>query len=417
MLAALASAALGFFGAACSGDDAGITYVGTPGRLGPMLVDQWVPWIDVSLDGSERELALVDTGLPLTLLYSSGFGGLAPGLNNVELDAFGLRFVDFDLAVVRRQAAQPVCVGDVPAGLLGHDLFGHFRLGLDYRGQRVVLHDQPAEAGAGLFEQTEGLESARVVAVELLGGGLLQLAEVADPLPAPATRVVTEAIVEGSASTAMVDTGASLTAISRTLFDRLGGSDRPALCCATVEVVDGVVDAEVTRLRELRLGPVSVTSLPVLVLDNPDLFAALGAEVGRPVQMLIGGSLLRQFAVEIDYPGRRLLLQRYLDRPHIDPDEYLLPGFSFCRAAAADGMVVLDVFEGSDGAHKGVERGHLLVAVDGRSVTDLPAADALALIRDRSEGESVKLTFEAQGEGQGGIDLDVALERLLPEYE
>ena len=104
-------------------------------------------------------------------------------------------------------------------------------------------------------------------------------------------------------------------------------------------------------------------------------------------------------------------------RERADLHEYVLPGFSFCKAAeAADGMVVLDVFEGTDAESKGIERGNLLLAVAGTEVTGLSAEQVLELIRQTAVGSTVELTFKAEGE-PAGLDIPVEVEQLLPDYE
>ena len=88
-----------------------------------------------------------------------------------------------------------------------------------------------------------------------------------------------------------------------------------------------------------------------------------------------------------------------------------------CKAAVAyDGMVVLDVFDGTDAASKGIERGNLLLAVGGRSVVDLSAEQTRALIRQAGAGATVSLTFKAEGGGPG-IEIPVVVEQLLADYE
>jgi len=211
-----------------------------------------------------------------------------------------------------------------------------------------------------------------------------------------------------------VDTGASLTVVEASLLKSLGATARPMLCCESVAVVDGVVKMPMARLRSLRLGAVTVSNLPVLVVDQAttkaSLFAILSAEVGLQIQMLVGGSFLRHFAVKVDYEEGRLNLARYQNQDHVSSDEYVGPGFSFCASAQSGDHVVVDVYQGTDAQTQGVQPGEVLQAVDGKQVTGMTQAQVLDLMRKVSVGSKTRLTF-------GGVQRQVKVERLLKDYK
>jgi hypothetical protein len=393
-------------------DDQRIAYSGEPGQATGLRLDGWVPWIDAVVDGGAPQPLLVDTGVPLTMLFREAFPELAAGRQSVALEAFHLRFPQLAPAVVPSGEAEPSCAGPAPAGLLGWDVFGDFELALDYRGRRAVLFDD-RRGPRGEF--AEDVEPAEVVTAELRGGGALRLAETDELVQLPATRLIVDAALEGATHAALVDTGSSLTVISDGLFEQLPAADRPSFCCVTVGMIDGPARARIARLRELRLGGAAVQNVPVVVLERDALFAALGAEIGRPLHLLVGGSFLRHFATALDYPRRALRLQRYRDASHTSADEYLLPGFSFCQAAAPHaGLRVLDVFENTDAARKGVRPGELLIAVDGADVRGRTAEQVAALFRAAGAGTTTSLRFAAAA---GAVDREVAVlvEQMLPE--
>ena len=211
-----------------------------------------------------------------------------------------------------------------------------------------------------------------------------------------------------------IDTGASLTVISKELLTALGGAARPQLCCESVGTLQGTRQATLTRLASLRLGNVTVKNLPVMVLEDSTIFSGLSGELGRPVRMLVGGSFLRLFAVRVDYEAQALDLSRYSKPDHVDPDEYVLPGFSFCKASdQANGMVVLDVYKGSDAEKQGVSRGNLLLAVDGTSTADLSVDQVRALLNKKQVGSKVKLTFRGT---PTNLERELLVQRLLADY-
>ena len=168
-----------------------------------------------------------------------------------------------------------------------------------------------------------------------------------------------------------------------------------------------------SRVRELKLGQVTLRNQPVLVMDDQEFFSALSAEIGREVKILVGGSFLRHFAVSLDYVGHELELSRYRDQTHIDPSEFVGPGFSFCKAKKeGDGMVVMDVYEGTDAETKGIKERAMLMHVDGHSVLPLSTKEVHELITQKL-GKTVRLSFRATPED---LQVDLVVQEMLPDY-
>jgi hypothetical protein len=248
---------------------------------------------------------------------------------------------------------------------------------------------------------------------ELLGGGTARLPGI-DPLPVPASRLVVETTIDGRTAPALVDTGSTLTLVSQRLLASLTDAGRPRACCIGVRLPTGAVRAPLVRLGQLRLGEATASNLPAAVLPGPAPFDALTAETGREIELILGGSFLRLHALEIDYPASRLRLAAYQPASHVDPDEYLLPGFTFCRSGDKTGMLVVTVFEGTDAATQGVTPGDRFTTVDGTAVEALSAAETLALIHRRSEGDLLEITFTTD---QGTTEpRQLRLQRVLADY-
>lgn len=400
-------------------EEGGPIYLGQPGEVIPMELDAWVPRVKVQVDSDGAALAasemLVDTGAPLTVLARQIYDSLPPGSTTVTLHAFDLTFPDYPGVVMELFGEQTPCADERPGGLIGGDLLRFFSLGLDYRGGQAFLLDDTVEPPL-LDAQTE---AALQVDVDVLGGGIALLEGVKDHISVPATRVmVVQTFVEGGQERAMVDTGASMTVISNDLLESLGGTDRPQLCCLSVATLYGPIKGRVSRLRSLRLGPVTVNNLPVVVVDELQLLESISKEVGQQVRLMVGGSFLRLFAVQLDYQNHVLELKRYTNPDHISPDEYVGPGFSFCKGKQdtdgnETGMVVLDVFEGTDAEDKGVLPGTILVAVDGQSVLEADHDQVRELVLKHPVGSTVDLTFKGT---PGDITKAVLVEELLPDF-
>jgi predicted aspartyl protease len=394
---------------ACNGDEPHrVHYEGTPGQAIPLDLDGWVPVVQTKVNGGGSFTALVDTGSPLTAFSPAALPGSSPGEADLRVEAFGLVFPDFRSVVVELFEDSDLCQPARPMGLFGGDLLRGFRLGLDYRGEQVFLFDSDISEPGPVGKDTE---AAVEVPISVAGGGIAKLGGLPSPVTVGATRVlVADAQVEGTGRSAIVDTGASLTVLSSKLFDALGGAGRPVLCCESVATLYGIQNARITRLKELRLGQAVVKNLPVLIWDNQAFFESISSEVGRDVSMLIGGSFLRRFAVEVDYRDEQLLLQRYRNQDHVDKDEFVGPGFTLCRAKqAAEGVVVVDVYKGSSAEKAGVKSGEHLIMVDGQAIAGMTLEEVRALLA-RPEGTTVNLIFA------GYVKRSVTVERLLKDY-
>lgn len=424
--APLVALALALLLAGCG--DAELPFAGEPGRATAITIDSWVPFVmgDVRLpdDGAASGPLLLDTGSPLTLL-DRGATGLTAGHASAELRAFGLTFPGYPLVVTDVFAGEDPCQSRPTAGIVGGDLLRHFRLGLDYKAGRAYLFRGPEADDATLDADTE---PPLRVPLEVLGGGTVAgLAGVEGSVGVPGTRLVVARVrVEGRDAVAVIDTGASLNLIGTRLLKRLGDTGgRPQLCCTGVTTLGGAVRARVLRVKSIELGGARVDSVAALAAAGLDsLLAGLSGEIGREVDLLLGGSFLREFTARYDYGAGWLELRRYRSPTHIDRDEFVGPGFSFCEArhvtdpkSGADvpvGMRVLDVYQDTDASDQGVAAGSLVVAVDGSSVVGKSAEQALQLIRKHAVGETVKLSFKAT---PADIVRQVEVERVLPEYK
>ncbi|MCC6748152.1 MAG: aspartyl protease family protein [Deltaproteobacteria bacterium] len=383
-----------------------VRYDGVPGQPIAVTLIANTPAIPLRVNDVAEQLAVVDTGAPLTLLSRNAYPTLAAGRQVVTLGAFGLAFPEREVGVAALFSENGPCVDKPPAGLVGGDLLRFFRVGLDHRARTMALFADEAELPA------QEVDAKLVVPAEVVGGGQAVLPGGA-LLEVPATRFLVTVETEGRSLPAMIDTGASMSVVSRGLLERLGEAGRPALCCESVSFVNGKTQAKVVRLKDLKVGGLKVTSLAALVIDDPAFFSALNQETRRSIDLLLGNNWLREAAVTFDYPAEQLELRTYR-RPSVTSEDYLLPGFSFCKAAQAEqGMVVLDVFKGSDAERQGVRTGERLVAVDGQDLSRLSKSQALELFRRLGSGARPTLSF-----GAGGTPLKraVAVEALLPDY-
>ena len=95
--------------------------------------------------------------------------------------------------------------------------------------------------------------------------------------------------------------------------------------------------------------------------------------------------------------------------------EYLLPGFSLCKARQAkNGAIVVDVFKGTDASKQGVRSGHSLISIEGQPIDALSLEQIMQRLRKTPVDSPVTLLFQTTS---GGLQRKVLLERVLPAYE
>lgn len=395
--------------AACG--DGGFQVEGVLGAENPADFALQTPRLTATVDGVGSGQFLIDTGAPFTILDTDSFD-FDDGVQRIALDAFMVTITDYDVVAYD---ALPYAMGDDRIdGIIGGDLLSEFALALDYRDERVWLHgDWSGDVPDDL--EYLGIEA---VAIDVAGGGRYVVPGSCEggcgTIDVPATRVVVHGVMEGGERfAALVDTGATAVVVSEDLLGRLGDPERPRLDGVTVGTAAGIQSAYFTRIGGVDLDDAAaLASVPALVVPGWDLFEAISDEAGEPVDAIIGGSYLRHFVATIDYPGRELVLARYADPSHIDPREYVGPGFDIVRSAGQ--WRVGDVYPGTDAAARGIDGGELVVELGGQPIVDLDGDGVAAVIAGFDIGEPLPVTIDRLG---ALVTIDVLVEDLLPEYE
>lgn len=115
----------------------------------------------------------------------------------------------------------------------------------------------------------------------------------------------------------IVDTGASQTVISRALADELGLALSKKAFPIGVVAGAGIAEAHLAVLPELWIGHTQITTLPVLVVDLPDLDKSAIQVILAPHRDLEG------LAVEIDFAEHRLRIHD--DAPVATAEDLVVP--------------------------------------------------------------------------------------------
>ena len=402
--------------AACGGDGVPeLEWTGTPGR-GPMRLLDWMPEVEVSIDGAARHLVL-DTGAPYTSVDREAFTDRNDGLADADV---GLLGIDARLEISTFDVFGPG--GGPTDGLLGADVLGAFALELDYRAGEAAFHTT-GEAVAAPADATPVDLTAWV-----LGGGRTLVpgcGSTCGSLRIGPTRVIVEAHVEGLDERvyALIDTGASGVLVRDRLLARLDALEsrpRPRLPGLQVAAVGGVIDGALVRLWRIGLASPEVRdgeTVPfddVWAMDLPGLglFDAIEDEVGVEVDLLIGGSLLRAAQVVVDEPASTLRFAPYATTPHIPVDEFHAVGFTLGDAGGV--WIVTAVTPGTDAEAKGLSEGDQVDVIAGTSITGVDAAAVDALFAPYHLGDVVPITFSPSGGAATSVEIQV--EDLLPSF-
>lgn len=390
--------------AACG--DGGLTWDGT---LGTPVVAEFpfkTPTVTATVDGDLTGRFLVDTGAPFTILDTDSFTGYEIANHDIDLEAFGATFLGYQ---VTAYDALPFDMGeDRIDGIIGGSLLGEFVLALDYRGGRAWLYDD----WDGSVPDDAEYEAVYVIDFDLRGGGNYLVP--GGTIETPATRILVDGVIEGQPFTALLDTGASAVVLSETLVDRLGDGGRPRLDGVTVGTSAGALPAYFTRVGIVELGDsASRTSVAALVVPGWNLFDLISSEVGTEVDAIVGGTFMRYFVTTIDYPAGEIVLAEYSDPSHIDPREYVRPGFDLVRSNGR--WVVSDVFPGTDAVAQGIQSGETVEQLGGVDIRSIEADEAVAAIYAEFDvGEVIAVGIDRAG---GLETIDVLVEDLLPEFQ
>lgn len=115
--------------------------------------------------------------------------------------------------------------------------------------------------------------------------------------------VVVEALINGRRpGRLLLDTGASLTVISRRLAREVDLSLDPGAARVTLQTANGPIQALLATLDAVRVGAAEVNHVLVAVHDVPGL--------GSEIDGLLGMTFLRHFRLTIDPERRELTLGR-----------------------------------------------------------------------------------------------------------
>jgi hypothetical protein len=374
-----------FAGSACHDDRPAPATTGEFGQRTPADLGGLIPVIDVGVADQTGLKFIVDTGSPVTLLNSVSFGHDPDysAAGTTDLQAFDLGFAAVPTVTYAAFSAD-ACGNVTLGGIIGGDLLQFYALTIDYLGAALFLWDHLG----GSPDIGQDVAQATTVKVHLKGGGHANVVGLNVDLPP--TRLVVDGTLEETTGVFLVDSGASMVTLPQRVFDALGSQDRPRIADIPVQTVYGESTGFIVRLRSLSVGQASQTDVPAFVVPDATLFNDLSSEVGTTIVALVGGTFLRNYQTTIRYPADRLELASYHNPVHINPREFIGPGFDLAEGCDG-GIFVAQVYPGTSAADQGIQEGYQVTAIDTQPLDGLTVDEADRLMRSYDAGAEVAM--------------------------
>ena len=398
-LAALASVALGS-GCGVPSEHVPPLWLGRPGDRLPASTAANVFWVEADVNGEPGPQVIVDTGAPITLLHVEAFNGAVP-LGNGRVATLTLGPITlWKVPTVgdHGDATSLAPTGQPDGGIVGYTAFGQFPMSFNYRDNQVVIGQAPP---------ADGVFAPVTLPFSLEGGGAGPLEEGGEIIEFPASRVIVPGTVEGTPLMFLLDTGASWVALRSSAYQALVADGRGQVS-AEANLAQGTATTNVARLRSVEVAGAEVTSaVAASGVRVDELLRDLSAEVGHPIDGLLGAPFLREFYVTVDYPMRALDLYRFTSQDHI-LDDYRRVGIEVKGfvSPVSNAYQVQRVFPGTDAARQGIRVGETLLVIDGMPLFTLDIAAVDRKLRG-PVGASRHLEFTDR-------TLDVLVDELLP---
>jgi predicted aspartyl protease len=316
----------------------------------------------------------------------------------------------FELGRVRLDQVSPVLlmnqgvvervIGRRVMGLIGEWLFSDRRVVLDPGERVLVLLPARADEDTSIADDADsaGDTPRRASAPESppqsgppppeLAGALSEKSFSVPFVVVGDGKIVLETRVSASASLSrparlrlILDTGATKSVLFRDGLDRRLPAWRfwPALRGLSAPTLSGEERAEIVRVPVIALDGAPedavLRGMDAAVLGG-DLGRTLAADVGGPVEGLLGYSFLKHFRIAIDGERQRFWLDPARDPVPDRPYEYSQIGVQLEDEDGA--LIVVGIVDRSPAARMGLRRGDEILSIDG---TPMTGPDVLAAAR------------------------------------
>ena len=400
-------------GCSSSTFDDNFTYIGDSNQVIPAnFGGDLLPDVSVVVNNGAGKLFTVDTGAPFTILNAPSFPDHSDGVHKDMLQAFFLTFPNLtDISIN---------IAGETDGIIGGNILTHFAFSLDYAGDRVWLGD-PYDAEN--IPRDVHADNEVTVAFDILGGGTASTGGNCTSnctVEFPPTRALLQAQIEDQTTPiwVLIDTGASVAVLDPTVFNSLPADpNRPVLQGVKLVAVTGSQTSFLSRVSRLKLvgsdgasAAADVDSLEVGVIPGSTILDSVSKETGKSVRALIGATYLRYFLATVDFQSKKLRLRRYTD-PHVDPNQFIGPGFSLQLIGQA--WELNEVYTNKDAYAQGLREGQVVEEIGNQPITGQPNSVVQAIMGTYALGEEMPVTVSQSGTL---VTVNVLVQDLLPTY-
>jgi hypothetical protein len=348
------------------------------------LVDNRV-MIEVTLNGHGPFRLLLDTGASGLVVREEVAAALRmprfgtheeSGVGEATVQSHESRFESVDIAGLSlgSQDCTIIAFDDTPAvwgrerfdGIIGLPVFERWVVRIDYAARAVTFSEPKA------FKR-----QANAVKIRLKRPNQIPLAI---------------ATIDGLSGSFGIDTGArSSLILSSPFIDAHHLRDRYRTSFETITGwgIGGPVRSQLARVRAMTLGQKLTMRGIVARLSTQ----TRGSLASTSMDGLIGGDVLRRFAVTFDYSRSMMLLepnQRFKKEDDWD-------GTGMWIGQHGDAFEVLDIVPGGPAALAGVKKGDAIVAIDGRPTRSLSLPVERLALYYHGQPRTVRLTIRADG--------------------
>ncbi len=354
--------------------------------------------VPVTINGNIQGKMLVDTGAPISSFNNELIDARDGDIVAVEtLKVGGFTFLGPVISASCDFAS--AIEGGLSNGIFGYDLMQGFAVTFDYQTGQLILDRRfkpdtiPHSRAASTYSMP----------FELSGGAFFF------PFIIPPTRIILDVSIEDASPIPMLfDTGATVTILEDNFFGTLPDRARPTLEADAQGKSGEIIETTVTRLASFQpLNGPTVVDMPAAIAESR-LFEGVEPTVDAPIRGLIGGTYLRNFAVTVDYPNRRLHLEPYNELSHLDPNEFVLLGIAV--EVQEEAFVIIEVLEESAAETAGLMSGDVIVRVDGQDVSGFSLQELRDLL-SVSAGQVVEFEIDRERES---LTISVEAEDRLP---
>ena len=245
--------------------------------------------VPVTINGAGPYRFLIDTGAQATVvtarvtdvlgLVPTGRATLVAMASRTEVETIALDGLEFAGRRFNNLTTPLLRDRDIGAdGIIGLDSLQDLRVIMDFRSDSITVSDAPLGAGSGY---------------EIVVRARRRLGQM----------IITDARIEGVRTAVIIDTGSWHSHGNLALRRKLGAKRSDAM--VTTDVAGVSLTSDIAIIRDIRIGPVGLTGVPVGFADSP-AFAALGL-ADKPALILGMGNLRPFDRVAIDFASRRVL--------------------------------------------------------------------------------------------------------------